>query len=227
MHPFLRRTGEPGVLPKTVHIVSDSSLARLGAVNLLREQPCFSICKESATPEEAIADVKIHNPDLVLLSMSLKNGMGLDFIARMKQANSRHRILVTSNYEDSLYAGLALNAGAAGYMGNGAGADEILYGLCELAEGRMFVSPTIAQKMLCEVADANQNVPPNPLHALTQREFEVFELIGRGETTRRIARKLDVSVHTVETYRERMRTKLGIHNSTELAFRAIVWVLLH
>ncbi len=195
--------------------------------NLLREQSRFTICKESNSPDEGLADVKSCNPDLVLLSMSLKNGLGLEYITRMKQANPLQRMLVTSSYDDALYAGLALNAGACGYMSKSAPADEILYGLCELAEGRMFVSPAIAQNMLCDVARVNSSASPNPLRALTQREFEVFELIGRGEPTRRIARKLDVSIHTVETYRERIRTKLGITSSADLSFRAIVWVLLN
>jgi DNA-binding NarL/FixJ family response regulator len=93
--------------------------------------------------------------------------------------------------------------------------------------GQIFVSPHIAQKMLGKMAGAPADASATPLSELSERELEIFEMIGKGWTTRRIAHQLSISVHTIETYRERLRSKLKIKNSVELSFRAIVWLLMN
>jgi DNA-binding NarL/FixJ family response regulator len=122
---------------------------------------------------------------------------------------------------------MALSAGAMAYVNKNIAPQEVLHALHEVVAGQILLSPHIAQKMLGKAAGLPVGDSLNPLDGLSERELEIFEMIGKGWTTRRIAHQLLISVHTVETYRERLRSKLGIKNSVELSFRAIVWVLMN
>jgi DNA-binding NarL/FixJ family response regulator len=168
--------------------------------------------------------VRTLEPDIVFLDLSLKNGIGLKAVQKMRNQSKPPRVLVTSSQEDALYAGQALAAGAAGYLHRQATPEEIPVALNCLLEGQVYVSPEIARQM-CD--RAVNGTPSDPFGTLTIREREVFESIGRGCSTQRIANKLGLSKHTIETYRERIRWKIGACDGSDLTFRAIVWVLMN
>jgi DNA-binding NarL/FixJ family response regulator len=222
------KKGERDFRPLKVLLVSDFPLMRMGMVKLLAQTPGFEVAGECGSAEEALDAVRRRKLDIVVLDLSLRTSLGLELVRDLKAADGKLRILVTSVHEDTLYAGMALSAGAMAYVNKNIAPQEVLNALHELANGQIFLSPHIAQRMLGKVAGlpaADGNM--NPLDGLSERELEIFEMIGKGWTTRRIAHHLSISVHTVETYRERLRTKLGIKNSVELSFRAIVWVLMN
>jgi DNA-binding NarL/FixJ family response regulator len=210
-----------------VLLVSDYPLVRMGLAALLAQQPQFAVAVECGTAREAREAVQSQPIDIVVLDLSLRSEIGLDLVRDLRSINEDLRILVTSVHEDTLYAGMTLNAGAMAYVNKNISPDEVVRALREVTAGHIFLSPHIAQKMLGKAAGIASGQAADPLSELSEREFEIFERIGRGWTTRRIANHLQLSVHTIETYRERLRTKLGIKNSVELSFRAIVWVLIN
>jgi DNA-binding NarL/FixJ family response regulator len=219
------RKGERDFRPFKILLVSDFPLVRMGLVSLLTREPKFTVAGECSTAEEALEAVRRRPLDIVVLDLSLRTNLGLDLVRDLKATDKRLRILVTSVHEDTLYAGMALSAGAMAYVNKNIAPQEVLKALYELIAGQIFLSPHIAQKMLGKAAGLIDET--SPLEGLSERELEIFQMIGKGWTTRRIAHHLSISVHTVETYRERLRTKLDIKNSAELSFRAIVWVLMN
>jgi len=221
------KKGEREFRPFKILLVSDFPLMRMGLASLLASEPKFAVVGECGTANEALAVAGKHQADIVVLDLSLRTNLGLDLVRELKALDDKLRILVTSVHEDTLYAGMALSAGAMAYVNKNIAPHEVLNALHELVAGQIFLSPHIAQKMLGRAAGLPTNGKASPLDELSERELEIFELIGKGWTTRRIANQLSISVHTVETYRERLRTKLQVRNSVELSFRAIVWVLMN
>jgi DNA-binding NarL/FixJ family response regulator len=223
--PF--RKGGKDPRPLKILLVSDFPLMRIGLASLLVKESGYAVAAECGTAEEAISIVRRSHLDIVVLDLSLRTNLGLDLVRELKAADGNLKILVTSVHEDTLYAGMALSAGAMAYVNRNIAPQEVLSALQEIVAGQIFLSPHIAQKMLGKVAGVPANGSTTPLDELSERELEIFEMIGKGWTTRRISHRLSISVHTVETYRERLRSKLGIKNSVELSFRAIVWVLMN
>lgn len=221
------RQGEREFPRQKVLVVSDFPLVRMGIAALLTREAQFELAGECGSASEALAAVQSLSIDIVVLDLSLRSDIGLDLVRDLKAANDDVRILVTSVHEDTLYAGMTLSAGAMAYVNKNVAPDEVLRALAEVTAGNIFLSPHIAQKMLGKAAGMGPGDAAHPLNELSERELEIFTLIGRGWTTRRIANHLLLSVHTIETYRERLRSKLGIKNSVELSFRAIVWVLMN
>ncbi len=199
----------------------------MGVASLLANQSQFIVAGQCGTADESLEAVGQQRIDIVVLDLSLRSDLGLDLVRDLRSAHDSLRILVTSVHEDTLYASMALSAGAMAYVNKNIAPEEVLGALHELVAGQIFLSPQIAQKMLGKVAGVASGSSADPLADLSERELTIVEMIGKGWTTRRIANFLSISVHTVQTYRERLRTKLGIKSSTELSFRAIVWVLMH
>jgi DNA-binding NarL/FixJ family response regulator len=222
--PFRR---ERDFHPAKVLLVSDFPLVRMGLASLLANQSPFVVAGQCGTAEEALEAVVRQPINIVVLDLSLRTNLSLQLVRDLKAADSSLSILVTSVHEDTLFAGMALNAGAKAYVNKNIAPEEVLAALHEVVAGQIYLSPHIAQKMLGKVAGASLGKSTEPLAELSERELMIFEMIGKGTTTRRIANQLSISVHTVETYRERLRGKLDLKNSSELSFRAIVWVLLN
>jgi len=199
----------------------------MGLAGLLADQSHFVVAGQCGTAEEALEAVGCQRIAIVVLDLSLRSDLSLELVRDLKSADNSLSILVTSVHEDTLFAGMALSAGATAYVNKNIAPEEVLAALHEVAAGQIYLSPHIAQRMLGKVAGVSNGKSAEPLADLSERELTIFEMIGKGWTTRRIANNLSISIHTVETYRERLRTKLGIKNSAELSFRAIVWVLMN
>ncbi len=208
-------------------IVDDHPLIRVGVTALLSRQTDLEVCGEAIDVDEAIEQVVRLQPDLMILDMSLRSGTGLDVIKRLRQTSSSNgtRILVHSMYEDSVYAERVLHAGANGYVNKGESPDVLLTAIRRILSGKVYLSPQMTDRMLERSVGQRPHVGVDPIQQLTDRELEIFRMIGEAVPTREIAEQLFLSVNTIETHRSNIKKKLGVSNAPELSQRAVKWVL--
>lgn len=208
-------------------IVDDHPLIRVGVTALLSRQTDLEVCGEAIDVDEAIEQVVRLQPDLMILDMSLRSGTGLDVIKRLRQTSSSNgtRILVHSMYEDSVYAERVLHAGANGYVNKGESPDVLLTAIRRILSGKVYLSPQMTDRMLERSVGQRPHVGVDPIQQLTDRELEIFRMIGEAVPTREIAEQLFLSVNTIETHRSNIKKKLGVSNAPELSQRAVQWVL--
>ncbi len=186
------------------------------------------VCGEAATIPETLNLVETTEPDVVVLDLSLGSADGLDLIKRIKHRNGSIRILVWSMYSELLYAERALRAGALGYVSKEQATEQIVEAIRRVLEGKVWLSETMSERLVKQrVIGAKRESSEAPVEALTDRELKVFLLIGEGVKTAEIARRLHLSVKTVETYRDRIRQKLDLEDGTRLAHFATRWALEH
>jgi DNA-binding NarL/FixJ family response regulator len=206
-------------------IVDDHEMLRQGMRLMLEQQRDLEVCAEAADEAAAIRSYRLLRPDVVIIDLSLKTGNGIDLIKRIKAVDSGARILVYSMHDEQVYAERALRAGAMGYVTKQKPAHAILNGIRDVLKRKLHFSEELTQRVLERVA-ANEPISQgSAVDNLSDRELEVFEMIGRGLTTRAIADRLHLSPRTVDTYRERLKIKLVLANAAELHYRAIQWVL--
>ncbi|MGP0067299.1 MAG: response regulator transcription factor [Isosphaeraceae bacterium] len=209
-----------------VLIVDDHPAVRDALASRIRRQPDLEVCGEAADMAEALRLVAETQPDVAVIDISLKTGSGIDLIRRIKDRDGHIRMLVWSMHSESLYAERALRAGALGYINKDQATDKIVEAIRRVREGRVYLSDAMAETMLQRtVGGGRQDTTRSPLEVLTDRELEVFHLIGHGMKTAEIAERLHLSVKTVETYRDRIRQKLDLSDGTALAHHATKWVL--
>lgn len=188
-------------------------------------QSDLKVCGEAATEEEALLLVKETSPDLVLVDISLKGGHGIEVIKQVKARYPAVKMLVVSGYQESLYAERALRAGALGYLNKQESNEKILEAIRTVLAGERFVSAAITQRLVNQALGADDDETKSPVERLTDRELEVFRLIGEGLTSSAIASQLFLSTHTIDTHRENIKRKLGVANAGELTRAAVQWVL--
>jgi DNA-binding NarL/FixJ family response regulator len=203
-------------------IVDDHPLFRNGLRELIESIPGFIVCGEADSEEQAFQELLATGADLVTVDISLASGNGLSLIERIKNHSPSTVVLVLSMYEDSIYAERALAAGAAGYVCKHADTGEFRAAFEAFQRGEVYVSATVLQRLL-----ARQAAPPGAAANidnthLSGRELQIFTLIGQGRTTPQIARELRLAVSTVETYRERLKSKLKLSTGAELTRLAIL-----
>lgn len=211
-------------------IVDDHPLIREGLTSMLSRQDDLQVCGEATDADTAMAQITKLRPDLVLLDMSLKSGTGLDVLKRLKtekgsDADYETRVLVHSMYEDSLYADRVLQAGAMGYINKQESPETVLVAIRRVLSGKVYLSPELTQRLLDRAVGQSPKPALGTIECLTDRELEIFRLIGEAVPTRVIADRLFLSVHTIETHRENIKKKMGIRNASELSQRAVQWVL--
>jgi len=206
-------------------IVDDHEMLRHGLRLMLEQQSDLEVCAEAADESAAIRHYRLLRPDVVIVDLSLRSGNGIDLIKRIKALDSNARILVYSMHDEQVYAERALRAGAMGYVTKQKPARAILQGIRDVHRGKLHFSEELVQRVLERVAANEPMSQASAVDNLSDRELEVFEMIGRGLTTRAIADRLHLSPRTVDTYRERLKTKLVLANAAELHYRAIQWVL--
>ena len=214
--------------PVKVLIVDDHPLIRVGLIALLSRQPDMEVCGEATDVDEAVAQVARLHPDLIILDISLHSGTGLDVIKRLRQGqggNSGVKILVHSMYEDSLYAERVVQAGAMGFVNKSESPDVLLAAGRRILSGKVYLSPAMTERLLDRAIGHRPQVGVDPAHQLTDRELQIFKMIGEAHSTSRIAKELFLSVSTVESHRANIKTKLGVKSAPELNQRAVQWVL--
>lgn len=207
-----------------VLIVDDHPVVREGLSMQIATQPDLKVCGEAEDVPGALALLDSVKPDVAIVDISLKNGSGLDLIRRIKDRNDSVRILVWSMYPDSLFAERSLRAGAHGYLHKGQATNHLLNAIRVVLAGKVYLSGELAEKLLHRMVGGK--LPErSPIERLSDRELQVFEMIGQGLNTETIAAKIRVSPKTVDTYRARIKEKLDVVHVTELVQRATQWVL--
>lgn len=209
---------------KKILIVDDHPVVREGLAMQIAMQPDLEVCGEAEDVPSALVQLAATHPDLAIIDISLKKGNGIDLIGCVKDRHPTTRILVWSMYKENLYAERALRAGASGYLHKGRATSQLLDAIRAVLAGKVYVSEELANDLLHRVVTGKTG-QRSPIDLLSNRELEAFELIGQGQTTERIAELMNVSPKTVETYRARIKEKLGLNNVTELVQRAVQWVL--
>jgi DNA-binding NarL/FixJ family response regulator len=207
-------------------IVDDHPAVREALAIRLSREPDLEVCGEAADVTEALQVFDATNPDVAVIDISLKGGDGIDLIKRIKVRNDSIRLLVWSMYSESLCAERALRAGALGYINKEQATDQIIVAIRRLLDGKVYLSDTMAERLLHRaVGEGGASVGRSPIDTLSDRELEVFRLIGQGLKTHDIATQIHLSAKTVETYRDRIRTKLQLSTGLELGRYALLWVL--
>lgn len=203
-------------------VVDDHPIVRLGIRQMISAEPSLSICSEADSEEAALASVRRSKPDLAIVDLSLEGGNGLELVRALRDATPDLPILVLSMHDEALFAERALRAGARGYIMKQEAINGLIHAIQQVLSGQIYVSERMSQLVLARLGP-DSPASSGPLGALTDRELEVFEMIGRGLATAEVADRLDVSVKTIETYRSNIKTKLNLKDATDLIRYAAIW----
>ena len=211
--------------PKTkVLLVDDHPILRAGLGKLINQEADMMVCGEAEDGPRAFELAGTLSPDIAVIDVSLKGSNGIELIKNLKARYPELPTLVLSMHDESLYAERALRAGSLGYIMKEEAIEQVLVAIRKVLQGEIFLSEKMKSKMLQQMASGKGKVVSSPIEQLTDRELEVFRLIGEGYSTRQIAGQLHLSVRTVEAYREYIKSKLNLKNATELVQHAFHWV---
>jgi DNA-binding NarL/FixJ family response regulator len=210
--------------PAKILIVDDHPLVREGLALRISLHSDLKVCGEAETEDEALALVKQTSPDLVLIDISLKSGHGIELIKRIRSLDATINMLVISGFQESLYAERAFRAGALGYLNKQESNEKMIEAIRTVLAGERFLSPEISRRLVEQALGAS-DVRKTPIERLTDRELEIFRMIGEGLTTGAIAERLFLSTHTIDTHRENIKRKLAVSNAAELSRTAVQWLL--
>ena len=210
-----------------VIVVDDHPLMRRGLKDVVVDEPQLEFCGEAANAADAIKLAREQNPDLMVLDLGLPDQGGLEVIKRVEASSaSKTRILVCSIQDETLFAERCIRAGAMGYVNKAEPPEKVLEAVFRVLEGDVYLSPQMTRRLLKGVAGKNNADTPT-IDRLTDRELEVFDLLGRGLATREIADRLKLSIKTIETHRDKIKVKLEIESTPALTRHAVQWVLEH
>jgi DNA-binding NarL/FixJ family response regulator len=216
-------TPESTNAPKRVFLVDDHPLVREWLGNLLNQQPDFTVCGEASSALEAMDGILDKKPDVAIVDLTLKDSSGIELIKNLKVSAPSLRILVLSMHEDSHYAERALRAGANGYIMKRETTGKLVEALRQVLAGKLYMSQEIAFELATYSVNWKTMSDNSPGERLSDRELEVFELLGQGRGTRLIAEHLRVSAKTVQAYCARIKEKLHLDSAGELMREAVRW----
>jgi DNA-binding NarL/FixJ family response regulator len=206
-----------------VLLVDDHPIVRQGISLLIAQEPDMVVCGEAETVSDALAAIAQHKPDVAVVDLTLREGLGLELIKDMRVRYPKVLAMVYSMRDESFYAERVLRAGARGYVTKEEGGRTVIEGIRKVLAGQIFLSEKMASKMIGQFVGGASSSPVDSIHNLSDRELEVFELIGLGLPTREIAERLHLSPKTVDSHREHIKEKLKIDNATDLLKHAIEW----
>jgi DNA-binding NarL/FixJ family response regulator len=207
-----------------VFIVDDHPILRKGLREIISQEPDMEVCGEAEDAATSLKGVIEAKPDIAIVDISLKDSNGLDLVKDLSVRHPGLKVLVLSMYEEDLYAERALRAGARGYIMKQEAAPSLVGALRRIIGGRIYLSESMSERVLDKVFEGGAEATRSPLETLSDRELEVFRLIGQGIGTRLIAERLHLSVKTIESYRARLKEKLHAKNANELMIQAVQWV---
>lgn len=208
---------------RRILVVEDHPIFRLGLRELIDQEEDLEVCAEADDIPAARAELARSRPELVIVDLSLKGRSGMDLIKELRDRHPKLPILVVSMYEEALYAERALAAGARGYVMKQETSESIVQALRCVLDGRFYLSPSLTSALLGRMAGGEVPGQSEPVARLTDRELEVFRLIGQGLATGEIAARLNLSAKTIGTYRERIKEKLNLKTGGELMVQATRW----
>ena len=197
---------------------------RAGLAGLIDRQADLMICGEAGNPSEAFQALKHSKPDLVLSDLTMPGRSGLEFIKDLRATEPELAILVVSMHDEVVHAERALRAGARGYIMKEAGGENLLTAIRQVLRGEVYVSPRMSARILEGLSGTRPRGSSSPIEKLTDREFEIFQLIGQGKSTRDIATQLNLSPKTVDVHRSHIKEKLELNDVTALIRHAVRWV---
>ncbi len=218
------RRKSPRPPPKTILIVDDHPMMREGLAQLIGHEKDLQICGEAGDAHEGFDKANTLKPDLVLTDITLPGKSGVEFIKDLKAAQPDARVLVISMHDEALYVERVLRAGARGYIMKQEGGRKIMEAIRHVLDGRIYVSEKMSAKILEIFSGARPEAAASPLEKLTDREFEIFQLIGKGLSTLQMAEHLHVSPKTVEVHRANIKAKLNFKTAPELLRHAVRWL---
>ena len=217
---------EPAAAPsrKRILVVEDHPLMRAGLAQLINRQPDIVVCGEAGDPHAASRELAQTSPDLILSDITMPGRSGFEFIKDLIAERPDRLILVVSMHDEVIYAERALRAGARGYVMKDAGGDNLLLAIRQVLAGRVYLSPQMSAKILEELSGRRPRGSGSPIEKLSDREFEVLQLVGLGKSTRDIAAQLHLSPKTVDVHRGHIKKKLELKDATALVRFAVRWV---
>ena len=207
---------------KRILIIDDHPMMREGLARLIGLEPDLIVNAEVENAHQALDTIAASRPDLVLADIDLPDKSGLEFIKDVQAMHPGLLVLVISMHDEALYAERVLRAGGRGYIMKQEGGKKIMEAIRQILGGKIYVSEKMSSKIL-EVFSGKNSSGNSPIGQLTDREFEVFQLIGQGKSTREIAAQLHISVKTVEVHRVNMKEKLKVATAPELVRYAVRW----
>ncbi len=225
----LKRPRHPANAParKRIFILDDHPITRSGLAQLIENEPDMMVCGEAENAQQAMTRLKPPLPDLILCDITMPGKNGLEFIKDLKALHPEATVLVMSMHDESLYAERVLRVGGSGYIMKNVGGEEVLAGIRQVLSGKNYLSQNMSDTLLNEIVlgRTNRNRKDIQLNLLTDREFEVFALLGQGLSARDIGARLHISPKTVETHRMNIKAKFGLKNGTELVKHAVRWAV--
>lgn len=208
----------------SVYLVDDHPLVRDWLTQFIQRESDLTVCGEAEDTQEALKGIEETKPDIVIADISLKTTHGLELVKDLQARYPALPVLVLSMHDESLYAERVLRAGAKGYITKQEATKKILLAIRRVISGQIYISDKMASRMVHKLVMGRPDSQKSPIERLTDRELEVFQLIGRGQGTRRIAAELHLGIKTVESYRARIKEKLKLEDGTQLLQHAIQWV---
>jgi DNA-binding NarL/FixJ family response regulator len=212
-----------GGVKKQVFIVDDHPIMRDGISQLINQQGDMEVCGCASSGPEALNHLDAAEPDMLMVDLSLPGMDGIELIKIVRKRRASLPILVLSMHPESLYAERAIRAGAKGYVMKHASADTLLSAIRRVLSGKLFLSPVMAERLLEKAARGDLMDSRSAVEQLSDRELEIFKLMGQGLRPNKIAEDLLLSIKTVETYSLRLKQKLGARDAAELLQMAISW----
>lgn len=206
-----------------IFLVDDHPLVREWLTNLLNQQPDFQVCGETSHAPEALQLVAAAKPDIAIVDITLASGSGLDLIKSIKASHPGVALLVLSMHDEMLYAERALRAGAGGYIMKSEATQKIIEAIRAVLGGQVYVSSKVGTLLAQKLVGGKKGETALPVSELSDRELEVFQLLGRGFSTRQISEHMHVGFKTVQSYSARIKEKLNLANINELMREAIRW----
>jgi len=211
---------------RKVLLVDDHPIMRKGLTELIGRESDLAVCGEAEDVHDALKAVESLAPDIVVVDLTLKNSNGIDLIKDIRIRWPKLPVLVLSMHENAVYAEHALRAGAQGYLTKQQAPGKVVEGLRKILDGDIYISERMAAKMLSGFVSGKASAKGFTVDRLSEREFEIFQMIAKGLQTREIAERLHISIKTVEAHREHIKAKLNLDTAAELLKYAIHWTQL-
>lgn len=209
---------------RRILLVDDHPMTREGLAAIVNRQSDLEVCGEANNPAEAMSALSKLKPDLMVTDMTMPGRSGIEFIKDVRAVLPHLSILVLSMHDEMLFAERALRAGARGYLMKDAGSAKVLEAIRLILSGQSYVSAAMSARLLDGITGRRPRGSTSPIEKLSDREFEVFRLLGCGKSTKEVAKALNLSPKTVDVHRSRIKEKLQIKDATSLLHHAVRWV---
>lgn len=208
-----------------IFLVDDHPVTREGLARIINHEHDLEVCGEASSAARAVPEIEAHKPDLVIVDVSLTTGpSGLELIKDLAARHPDLRMLGLSTHDEALYAERALRAGAKGYVMKQEPTELVVQAIHKILNGEVYLSKAMSNRLLHKMTQPHAKPTTSDIEQLSDRELEVYRLLGQGRGTRQIAAELHLSVSTVETYRANIKQKLRLNSAPELVRHAVEWV---